>query len=139
MWKGRTNGPAQDQANWISTLVFEEKCATSISYSNLVHNSNSGVLCLLFKLEHAWGDITCGHNILLLSDGRLDDGRVEGIRDQTNDKIVLCYSSVKGFQIGDIEGDWLCQLDTLGELLCVVKISAGWKALVKASESVSRK
>ena len=119
--------------------MFQEKCASFISYSNLVHNSDSCVLCLLFKLKHAWGYITCGHNILLLSDGRLDDGRVEGVRDQTNDKIVLCYSSVKGFGVSDIEGDWLCKLDTLGELLCAVKISAGWRALVKARKSIFRK
>ena len=105
--------------------MFQEKCATSITYSNLVHNGDTRVLCLLFKLEHAWGDITCGHNILLVSDRRLDDGRVEGVRDQTNDKIVLCYSSVKGLVVGDIEGDWICMFDTLGELLCAVESSAG--------------
>lgn len=109
-----------------------------VTYSNLVHDGDSRILCLLFKLEHAWGDVTCGHNILLVSDRRLDDGRVEGVRDQTNDKIVLCYSIVKGFGVGDIEGDWLCKLDTLGELLCAVESSAGWRALVEARRSVSR-
>lgn len=117
--------------------MFQAKCARFISYSNLVHNSDSCLLCLLFKLEHAWGDITCGHYILLVSNRRLDDGRVEGVRDQTNDKIVLCHSSVKGFVIGDIEGDWLCELDPLGELLCAVESSAGWKTLVEARRSVS--
>lgn len=105
--------------------MIHEKCATFKTYSNFVHNGDSRVLYLLFKLEHAWGDITCGHNILLVSDRRLDDGRVEGVRDQTNDKIVLCYSSVKFLVVGDIEGDWICKLDTLGEFLCAVETSAG--------------
>lgn len=120
-------------------LAFQEKRPRFITYSNLVHNRDSRLLRLFFKLEHAWGDITCGHYILLVSDRRFDDCRVEGVRDQTNDKIVLCYSSVKGFVIGDIEGDWFCELDPLGELLCAVESSTGWRALVEARKSVSHK
>ena len=105
--------------------MIPEKWATSKTYTNLVHYGDPRVLCLLFKLEHAWGDVTCGHNILLVSDRRLDDGRVEGVGDQTNDKIVLRYSGVKGFVVGDIEGDWICKLDTLGELLCAVESPTG--------------
>ena len=52
---------------------------------------------------------------------------------------MLCYSSVKGFVIGDIEGDWLCKLDPLGELLRAIESSAGWRALVEARRSVSCK
>ena len=104
--------------------MIQGNCATFMTHSNLVHDRDSRVLYLLFKLEHAWGDITRGHDILLVSDRRLDDGRVEGVRDQTNHKIVLCYSSVKGFVIGDIEGDWICKLDTLGELLRAIESSA---------------
>lgn len=96
-----------------------------ITYTNLVHNCDSCVFCLLFKLEHGCGDITRGDNVLLVSDRGLDDGRVEGVWDQANNKIVLCYRSVKGFVVSDIEGDWLCELDALGELLCAVEISAG--------------
>lgn len=105
--------------------MFQKRCGSFVTYSNLVHNGDTRVLYLLFKLEHAWGDVTCGHNILLVSDRRLDDGRVKGVRDQANDKIVLCYSSVKGFVVGDIKGNWICKLNTLRELLCAVESSAG--------------
>jgi hypothetical protein len=110
-----------------------------ITYTNLVHNGDPRVLYLLFKLEYGWGDITRGDNVLLVSDRGLDDGSVKGVWDQANDKIVLCYRSVQGFVVGDIQGDWLCELDALGELTCAVEISTGWRESVKAIRSVSRK
>lgn len=94
------------------------------TYANLVHNGDPRILGLLFKLEHGWGDITRGDNILLVSDRGLDDGSVEGVWDQANSKVVLCYCCVEGFVVGDIEGDWLCELDALGEPFCAVKSSA---------------
>jgi hypothetical protein len=109
------------------------------TYTNLVHDGDPRILYLLFKLKHGWGDITCGDNVLLVSDRGLDDGRVEGVWDQANNKVVLCYRSVEGFVVGDIEGDWLCELDALAEPLCTVEVSAGWRVLVKAMRSVSRK
>lgn len=93
----------------------------------------------MFKLEHGWGDITRGDNVLLVSNRGLDDGSVESIRDQANNKIVLRYRSVESVFVSDIEGDWLCELDALGELLCAIESSAGWRALAKAMRSVSRK
>ena len=87
----------------ISTPVFEEKCAMLVTYTNLVHNGDPGVLCLLFKLKHGRGDITRGDNVLLVSDRGLDDGNVERVWDQAKNKIVLCYRSVEGFVIGDIK------------------------------------
>jgi len=53
-----------------------------VAYTNLVHNGDSRVLCRLFKLEHGWGDITRGDNVLLVSDRGLDDGRVQLVWDQ---------------------------------------------------------
>jgi hypothetical protein len=64
---------------------------------------------------------------------------VEGVWDQANNKIVLCYRGVEGFVVGDIEGDWLCELDALSLLLCALESSAGWRVSVKAMRSVSRK
>lgn len=58
---------------------------------------------------------------------------------KANNKIVLCYRSVEGFVVGDIAGDWLCELEALGELLCAVESSPGWRVSVKAMRSVSRK
>lgn len=65
----------------ISRLIWEEKCTMSITYTNLVHNGDPGVLYLLFKLEHGWGDITCGDNVLLISNRGLDYGNVKSVRD----------------------------------------------------------
>lgn len=110
-----------------------------ITYTDLVHNGDPRVLYLLFKLEHGWGDITRGDNVLLVSDRGLDDGGVKSIWDQANNKIVLCYRSVEGFVVGDIEGDWLCELNALSGPLCAVETSAGCRVSVKAMRSVSRK
>ena len=110
-----------------------------ITYTNLVHNGDSRVLCLLVKLEHGWGDIASSDNVLLVSDSGLDDDGVEGVWDQADNKIVLCYSSVESFLIGDIERDWLCKLDALGELLCTFQSSAGWNVSVRAIRSVFSK
>ena len=52
---------------------------------------------------------------------------------------MLRYRSVESFAIGDIEGDWLCELDALGEPLCIVEISAGWRVSSKGIRIVSRK
>lgn len=52
---------------------------------------------------------------------------------------MLCYRSVESFVVGDIEGDWLCELNALGELSCTVESSAGWRVSVKGIRSVSRK
>jgi len=52
-----------------------------ITYTDLVHNRDSRVLYLLFKFEHGWGDITCGDNVLLVSNRGLDDGNVKSVWD----------------------------------------------------------
>jgi hypothetical protein len=38
---------------------------------------------------------------------------------------MLSYGSVESFVVGDIQGDWLCKLDALRELLCTFESSAG--------------
>ena len=48
-----------------------------ITYTNLVHNGDPGILYLLFKLEHGRRDITCGDDVLLVPNRGLDDGSVE--------------------------------------------------------------
>jgi hypothetical protein len=52
---------------------------------------------------------------------------------------MLCYRSVESFVVGDIERDWLCELDALGELSCTVESSACWRVSVKGMRRVSRK
>lgn len=55
--------------------------------------------------------------MLLLSDGRLDDGGVEGVGDQADDEVVLRKLGVQGLVVGDIERDGDGVLDTDGERL----------------------
>lgn len=43
--------------------------------------------------------------MLLLSDGRLDDGSVKGVRDQADDKVVLGELGIQGLVVGNIERD----------------------------------
>ncbi len=45
---------------------------------------------------------------------------------------------VEGFVVGDIEGDWLCKFDALGELLCTAESSAGCIVSVEGIAIVSR-
>lgn len=63
--------------------------------------------------------------MLLVSDGRLDDGGVVGVRDQANDQVVLGDGSIEGLFVVDIEGDGRGKVDALGELLCLFESSAG--------------
>lgn len=51
------------------------------THTNLVHDGDPCLLYLWFKLEHSWGDITCGNNVLLVANRRLDDGNVKGVWD----------------------------------------------------------
>ena len=49
--------------------------------------------------------------MLLLADGRLDDGGVEGVGDQADDEVVLGDLGVEGIIVGDIERDGGGSLD----------------------------
>lgn len=51
--------------------------------------------------------------MLLMSDCRFDDSCMEGVWDQADDEVVLGHHIVKSVVIGDVQGDWLCQLYTL--------------------------
>ena len=96
-----------------------------VTYTDLVQNGDTGILGLLFKLEHSWRDITRGDDVLLLSDRGLDDGSMEGVWNQADNKIMLSYCSIEGFFVGDIERDWFCKLNAFGEFLCALQSSTG--------------
>lgn len=53
--------------------------------------------------------------MLLGADGRLDDGSVESVRDQADDKVVLRELGVQGLVVSHIERDRVGILDTGGE------------------------
>lgn len=105
---------------------------TSTTYTNLVHDGDAGILGLLVKLHHGRGDVAGGDDILLISDGGLDDGGVVCVGDQANDQVVLGNGSIESLFVVDVEGDGSGKLDALGELLGTFESSAGWgEALVE--------
>lgn len=62
--------------------------------------------------------------MLLLTNSRLDDGCVESIWDEGDDKVVLGHLSIKGLLVGDIEGDGSGVFNTSGEFLGALEGSA---------------
>jgi hypothetical protein len=100
--------------------------------TDLVHDGDTGILALLVKLHHGGGDIAGGDNVLLLSDGTLDDGSVEGIGDQRDDKVVLGDLGVEGLLVVDIEGNGVSVLDALGKGLGALEGSASFEVLAKS-------
>lgn len=86
--------------------------------ANLVHDSDASVLALLVKLLYGRGDVASSHNMLLLSDGSLDDSGVVGVGDQADDQVVLGELLVQGLVTGSIEGDGDGVLDAGRQNLC---------------------
>jgi hypothetical protein len=72
---------------------------------DLVHDSDAGILALLVKLQHSRRNVARGDDMLLLTDGRLDDGSVEGVGNQADNKVVLRQLGVQGLVVGNIERD----------------------------------
>ena len=64
--------------------------------------------------------------MLLLSDGALNDHRMECIGYKRDDQIVLCDLSVEGLLVCDIERDWVGVLNTFCDLFCAFEGSAGY-------------
>lgn len=93
--------------------------------TDLVHNRDAGILALLVELHHSRRDVAGGDNVLLLTDGGLDNGGVEGIGDQADDQIVLRDLGVQSLIVGDIKGDGSGILDAGREGLGRFEGSAG--------------
>jgi hypothetical protein len=81
-----------------------------------------GLLGFLLQLKYGRRDVVCCDNILLVSYGRLDDGRVESVRDQANDQVVFCNFSIESLFVCDIEGDGLGVLDSFRGLFVLSRI-----------------
>jgi hypothetical protein len=71
--------------------------------TNLVHDGDTSLLCLSIELHHGGRDVRGGDDVLLLADGRLDDGRVERIGDQADDDVNFGDFRIEGLVVVDIE------------------------------------
>lgn len=67
--------------------------------ADLVHDSDSGILALLVQLHHSGGDVASSDDILLLANGRLDDGGVESVRNERNDYVDLADLLIEGVAV----------------------------------------
>jgi hypothetical protein len=71
--------------------------------TDLVHDSDTSLLGGGIELHHGGRDVGGCDDILLLADGRLDDGGVECVGDQADDNVNLGDFSVEGLVVVDIE------------------------------------
>jgi len=93
--------------------------------TNLVHDSDTSLLAVLVQLHHCRGDVRGRDNVLLGTDGRLDNQGVESVGDQGYGDIVLRESLVEGVVIADVEGDGSGVLEAFAELLRALEGSTG--------------
>jgi len=91
--------------------------------TNLVEDNDAGLLGLVLKLKHGRGDVRSGDNVLLLSNGRLDNSGVVSVGDQGNNKIGLGNSGVKSSLVLNIKRNGLG--DITSEFLGLGKSTAG--------------
>ena len=93
--------------------------------TNLVEHCNTGILGLLVKRHHGFGDIRGGNDMLLLVYRGLDHLSMESVRDERDDKSVLGDLSLESLLIRDVQGDGCGVLEAFGKLLGAFKSSAG--------------
>ena len=86
-----------------SERCSQEKTPKSATHSDLVHDGDSSVLCLLFELQHSGRDVARGNDILLVADGRLDDGGVVGVGNQADHDGYLGDFGIESGFIVDIK------------------------------------
>lgn len=107
--------------------------------TNLVHDSDSSILGLLVQLHHGGGNVARGHNILLLSDRRLDDGSMEGVRNQADDQVMLGNLGIQSLGIGNIERNRCRELHASGQALGSLEGSACYLQPVSISYRSGKK
>ena len=71
--------------------------------ANLVHDHDTGLLDLVLEFANARADVARSDNVGLTLDGSLDDRDVVDVRDERNDKVVLCNSLLQNCAVCHIE------------------------------------
>lgn len=135
LWCWETSAVRQEAGDLAAGLVDVVDGLDSVEVvdtrveTNLVKDSDSGLLRLLVECHHGLGNVGSGDNILLLVDGGLDDLCVEGVWDQRDDQVNLSDLLLQCLCIVHVDGDGIGMLETLCELLGALKCAAGWKIL----------
>lgn len=75
--------------------------------TDFVKDNDSGLLGFGLKLKHGRAGVRSGDDVLLVSDGRLDNMGVIDIGNQRDDEVVLSDFSVKGLFVIDVKRDGL--------------------------------
>ena len=112
----------------VSDCLGESRFVTRHTHANLVHDGDTSILGGLVELHHGGRDVTGGDDILLLTDGGLDDEVVEDVGDQADDEVVLGNLGVESGLVLDVDGDGSGALDALAELLSGVEGTAGYSS-----------
>lgn len=115
---------AADAVCWAASRDIRVLLTTGVE-ADLVHNGDAGLLGGTVELQHCRADVAGGDDMLLLTDGGLDDLGVEGVWDQGDDEVVLGDSSVEGLCVVDIESLRLGGLDAGGQVLGGLEGPAG--------------
>lgn len=76
--------------------------------ANLIHDNDARPFHLLIQLTHSRTHIACCDYMCLAFDGRLDDGRMVGIRNQRDNKIDIGNGSFERTSGVDVKGDGGC-------------------------------
>lgn len=92
--------------------------------TNLIHDSDSGILALLVQLHHGRGNVAGGHHILLVSNSRLDDGGMESVRDQADDQVMLGDLGIQRLGVSNVERNRRRELHASGKTLGSLEGSA---------------
>lgn len=108
-------------------LLDSVKVVDSRIKTNLVEHRDASLNASRFELLHGVRNVRGRDDVLLELDGRLDDSRVVGIRNERDHEIVLLDSSVKFSLIGDIDRDGIgLATERGGESLGSLDTTASW-------------
>lgn len=123
---GRCRGLEACQVSPGSSQCTSLIARQELTQADLVHDGDASLLGLGVKLLHGGGDIAGGDDMLLVADGRLDDGGVVGVGDQADGQVVLGDGGIESSRVVDVDGDRVGIGNALGELLGGLEGSASW-------------
>ena len=94
--------------------------------TNLVHDDNSGLLCLFVKFAHSRRDLGRRNNMCLALDSGFDDSRVISVRNERDDQFICGDFLLQSFGVVNVKRDGSRIRETFRETLGRSKSSASW-------------